>query len=430
LPDARPESESPNPKRIADPALPGTRLIDPDTPDLSEPRFAASLEADRTLDSSSVESSALKEPTSEETAPSVSHAASDARKTEVCNSEPQDSLGWREELAAKLNRYQARRKPRPPRYPSLRLRFEDEESDRHANAMFAESSLRPAGSGAASCQALALDSLASQPEAQMQVTVPDPSAENAVEALGAVGLPRHATQAPDRATEAAIAPPTAKIIEFPRSWSAPPPPLDELAEPVIDRPRILEAPAIAPPLPALGGITIEAPEKQAAEKRLGIDIPLQTAPLIQRILAAVLDAVIVAGACALFAFVFWKIAAVRPPRFLILGLVAGLGGLFWAASQYLLIVYSGATPGLLLARLELTRFDGTPVSRRLRRWRVLASFLSAASLGMGYLWVFLDEDALCWHDRITHTYLAPRRQEREGKSSSVVFKIAPHPSSR
>jgi hypothetical protein len=29
-------------------------------------------------------------------------------------------------------------------------------------------------------------------------------------------------------------------------------------------------------------------------------------------------------------------------------------------------------------------------------------------LGMGYLWVFLDEDSLCWHDRITHTYLAPK----------------------
>jgi hypothetical protein len=77
----------------------------------------------------------------------------------------------------------------------------------------------------------------------------------------------------------------------------------------------------------------------------------------------------------------------------------------------LLIVYSGTTPGLLLARLELTRFDGAPVNRRLRRWRVLASFLSAVSLGMGYLWVFLDEDALCWHDRITHTYLAPKRHQ-------------------
>jgi hypothetical protein len=28
-------------------------------------------------------------------------------------------------------------------------------------------------------------------------------------------------------------------------------------------------------------------------------------------------------------------------------------------------------------------------------------------LGMGYLWCVLDEDALCWHDRVTHTYLEP-----------------------
>ncbi len=31
---------------------------------------------------------------------------------------------------------------------------------------------------------------------------------------------------------------------------------------------------------------------------------------------------------------------------------------------------------------------------------------------MGYAWLFLDEDALCWHDRITHTYLAPRKNPK------------------
>src|SRR5437879_12523786 len=42
------------------------------------------------------------------------------------NDQPaEDSAAWRQEVAARLNRYQARRKPRPPRYPSLRLRFED-----------------------------------------------------------------------------------------------------------------------------------------------------------------------------------------------------------------------------------------------------------------------------------------------------------------
>jgi len=36
---------------------------------------------------------------------------------------------------------------------------------------------------------------------------------------------------------------------------------------------------------------------------------------------------------------------------------------FWCAYQYLLLVYSGATPGLKLAKLELQRFDGDPVPR-------------------------------------------------------------------
>ncbi|HXC42242.1 MAG TPA: RDD family protein, partial [Candidatus Dormibacteraeota bacterium] len=99
------------------------------------------------------------------------------------------------------------------------------------------------------------------------------------------------------------------------------------------------------------------------------------------------------------------------------GMVAGVLGVCWAAYQYLLLVYSGATPGLRLARLQLARFDGSPAGRRLRRWRVLASFLSAASLGMGYAWVFLDEDSLCWHDRITHTYLGAKRTENAAEKA-------------
>ena len=146
------------------------------------------------------------------------------------------------------------------------------------------------------------------------------------------------------------------------------------------------------------------------EKRPGIDIPLQSAPLTRRIVASAIDGVIIAAACTLFAYIFWKMTAttIRPPQLQMFGIAAGLSAVFWAAYQYLLLVYSGTTPGLRLARLQLARFDGSHAGRRLRRWRVLASYLSAVSLGMGYAWVFLDEDSLCWHDRITHTYLAPK----------------------
>jgi uncharacterized RDD family membrane protein YckC len=146
------------------------------------------------------------------------------------------------------------------------------------------------------------------------------------------------------------------------------------------------------------------------EKLPGIDIPLQSAPLGLRFLAAMVDGIIISAASALFGFIFWKVAAVRPPQLQLLALAGGVFCLFWAAYNYLLIVYGGSTPGLRVAGLRLTKFDGSSMSRGLRRWRVLASFLSAVSLGMGFAWVFLDEDALCWHDRITHTYLAPIHQ--------------------
>jgi uncharacterized RDD family membrane protein YckC len=89
------------------------------------------------------------------------------------------------------------------------------------------------------------------------------------------------------------------------------------------------------------------------------------------------------------------------------GTLVALAGIFWVAYQYALVVYTGTTPGLKLARLRLDQFDGSAVPRNLRRWRVLASVLSGLSLGLGYAWCFLDEDELCWHDRITRTYMAP-----------------------
>jgi uncharacterized RDD family membrane protein YckC len=318
-----------------------------------------------------------------------------------------DSPAWRQEIAARLNSYQARRKPRPPRYPSLRLRFDDEDSAPAVSGVSAESAAFPQRT-TASHQALALDSSAESATHAVEIPLSGPLSLPPIQASQeTAGFCRA-----DVSAQQTTAAPTAKIIEFPRSWAPAPARLDELAEPVLDRdcPRILEAPEMAPPPPALGGITIEPARQPEMEKRPGIDIPLQSAPLARRILSGAIDGVIIAAACALFGLIFWKLAAVRPPRLQIMGLAAGLSGLFWAGYQYLLLVYSGTTPGLRLAQLELARFDGSPASRRLRRWRVLASFLSAASLGMGYAWVFLDEDSLCWHDRITHTYLAPKGQ--------------------
>src|SRR5256885_3470766 len=139
----------------------------------------------------------------------------------------------------------------------------------------------------------------------------------------------------------------------------------------------------------------------------GISFRLRPAPWARLGAATATDAVLVLIAFAVFATVFFKTTAIVPQTQLTMTTSALLLGLFWSAYQFLMLIYTGSTPGMKLAKLQLSRFDGTAVPRSLRRWRAVASVLSGVSLGLGYAWCFLDEDALCWHDRITRTYLAP-----------------------
>lgn len=315
---------------------------------------------------------------------------SQVNAVEVDSGEP-DPGAWRGELAARLSRYRARRKAPPPRYPSLKLPFEklDVVGRTTSVASYGVPSFE-----ANSNRALALDGMRREP-------------------VGTVPVEERLEPAPVR-LHAPVPHASAKIIEFPRfAWGPPPPPPDQLAEPVGDQLRILEVPETLLPSPALGGITIEPVPVEVAEKRLGIDIPVQTAPLGRRIMASFIDGLIIASASALFGVIFWRVAAVRPPAIQFISLAAGILAVFWAVYQYLLIVYSASTPGLRAAGLELSRFDGSSTTRSVRRWRIFASYLSALSLGMGYGWVFLDEDSLCWHDRITHTYLGLKEAATE-----------------
>jgi uncharacterized RDD family membrane protein YckC len=127
------------------------------------------------------------------------------------------------------------------------------------------------------------------------------------------------------------------------------------------------------------------------------------------VLAAVIDLIFVAAAGVMFGYIFRTLAQTTPPVSHLLAPTAIVAITLWAAFQYLLLTYSGATPGIQIARLRLSRFDGSEVPRSTRRWRVLASILSGVSLGLGFAWCLLDQDALCWHDRITRTHLAPRK---------------------
>jgi uncharacterized RDD family membrane protein YckC len=199
-----------------------------------------------------------------------------------------------------------------------------------------------------------------------------------------------------------------RLIEFPRFFGPEEPSPDQLAEPVCEQPRILDAPEVELPAPALGGIVLETEDEPATEERPGFEVPLRSASIPRRLFAAAVDTVVIIAAAVLFASIFVQMVKALPPLPHLLAAAASISGLLWAGYQYLLLTYAGSTPGLRLAKLQLTQFDGSSVLRARRRWRVLASLLSGVSLGLGFAWCFLDEDALCWHDRITRTHLVPR----------------------
>jgi uncharacterized RDD family membrane protein YckC len=320
--------------------------------------------------------------------PALSTAAETAASKPNLDPNPDPSVAanadsWRAEVAARLERYRTRRKPRTPRYPSLLLPFDAPESWSRPAPASGSMAVATAPARAEQDFAFAID------EEPKSVATPS------------LAEPRPISQpSPEPGPEQ-----SAKVIEFPRSAAIPVFSSRELADPIFDRPRIVEAPEILPPPPALGGMLMEPAQQEPADRRASADFPCASASIARRALAALVDGAVLATALAAFAAIFFRLNPVRGPLpmlALAFGLVAVL---LWMAYNFLFVVYTGSTPGLRAARLRLAAFDGSPLNRRWRRWRVLASFLSALSAGLGYLWCLLDQDRLCWHDRITRTHV-------------------------
>jgi len=359
------------------PGLHPEEYFDPDAPDTSEQEFSASLEApverprfvlDVPEQPATVKHAEIAgDPASKSSMTEEPHntaAFSEQGSKATTEFAPEPGVGepdWRGQVSAKVSNYRSR-KPRIDRYPSLQLRFE--------GTPLRDQTLRESAVDARS-------------DSRRWVETAD----------------LHAPWETPVTLEA-----TARVIEFPRS-AAFPTRDDELAEPVMARPRIVEAPELLLPPPALGGILIEPAVAVEMERRPGFDMPLRSSPFSRRLLAGAVDAGIVCVALAAFAYVFFRISGAFLPWRTATEAAAALLAGFWPAYQYVFLVFSKTTPGLRVAKLEVTRFDGGPASRSLRRWRVLASLLSCASLGLGYAWCFLDEDQLSWHDRITRTHL-------------------------
>jgi uncharacterized RDD family membrane protein YckC len=218
----------------------------------------------------------------------------------------------------------------------------------------------------------------------------------------------------------------ANLIEFPRQLVAPRKarprhaegPLREEADtvPVAAQLRIFEVEpdqiSTAPNagdetvVPEWSSIHLDAAPVTAPEVREELQalLPLQTASLNLRLMAAAVDGCIL-GFTFLAAAAAFASRVSELPALPIAAIAAGATLLVLFVLYHLLFfTFSDATPGMRYARIGLCTFsDENPTRAQMRR-RTWAILLSACPLGIGFLWALLDDDRLGWHDRISRMY--------------------------
>jgi len=145
----------------------------------------------------------------------------------------------------------------------------------------------------------------------------------------------------------------------------------------------------------------EAPDADETSEAPEIEL----APLSQRVLALVVDAALIGAALVgAAAAVAANVASLPEPR--ALAISAGIA-LFAITALYMTLFFTlaQATPGMKYARLQLSTFGGELPTRAQRLRRLATITLSVLSLGLGFLWSLFDEERLCWHDRLSQTYV-------------------------
>jgi RDD family len=173
----------------------------------------------------------------------------------------------------------------------------------------------------------------------------------------------------------------------------------------VEAAQIASTPVAEDAAPEWSSICLETPRTQAVVvDETPFALPPQAAPLNLRLMAATVDASVLAAGF----FSFVAAAAFTAGR-LPIGPTAAISAagsflLLFLLYRTLFFTLADATPGMRYARIALCTFSDENPTRSAMRRRTWALLLSACPLGMGFLWACLDDDRLGWHDRISRMY--------------------------
>jgi uncharacterized RDD family membrane protein YckC len=187
----------------------------------------------------------------------------------------------------------------------------------------------------------------------------------------------------------------------------------------VEADQISTAPVVESTAPEWSSILLAAHPVTApvetAEAPFLVELPPQTAPLNLRLMAAIVDGCIVTAALLIFigafAITLSKLSGTQAgpviPQITLQTAAIGVAGTLVVLTllyQLLFFTFSDATPGMRYARIGLCTFSDDNPTRSAMRRRIFAVILAACPLGIGFLWAWLDDDGLGWHDRISRMY--------------------------
>ena len=161
-----------------------------------------------------------------------------------------------------------------------------------------------------------------------------------------------------------------------------------------------------PPIEYSAALPTPAGEEPVEQGAAGVE--LKVAPMNLRIMAAVVDLSLIGGAFLTMAFVL-AMNMNMLPRLLQLETASTIG-LVLVALSYMafFLIVEGRSPGMMYARLEILSVAGDKADQAQRIRRLGALLLSMAPIGLGAAMALFDENHLCWHDRLSGTYLHQR----------------------
>lgn len=121
------------------------------------------------------------------------------------------------------------------------------------------------------------------------------------------------------------------------------------------------------------------------------------------VLAAIALAEAVVGFFTLYGLVGQRVVQTGLFRDIVVALTALIGVVIAVGYPVGFWVLLGQTPGKLLTGVRIACIDGRPLTVRRAFLRYLGYWLSAIPLGAGFMWVLVDDQRQCWHDKLAGT---------------------------